>query len=339
MDITIKDVAREAGVAISTVSKYMTGGSVRQENEVKIRQAVKKLGYSPNSLARGLKRSKTFTAGLMIEEMEGPYWARLINCLEAELQEMGYALILCCHGKSVEQAREYAEYLTSQMVDGIFFAPFQAEEDYLTVPREKEIPLIALEECRGFEVNALAQVNYTVMAYELVENLITKGHERIAIIAGPPSLRSVQECTRGYEHVLEDYGIEVKPEWMLYGQNTRESGLELMYRLWKAEKRPTAVFAANYYIGMGVLRASSELHIAVPSDLSLVVVDDYVFSTLAPVKITAAEQPVARLAEEACRLFRESLEHPKQKKVEKVRVKGEIIPRDSVAIPREGQEE
>ncbi|WP_148410871.1 LacI family DNA-binding transcriptional regulator [Murimonas intestini] len=339
MEITIKDVAKEAGVAISTVSKYMSGGSVRQENEVRIREAVKKLGYSPNSLARGLKRSKTFTVGLMIEAMDGPYWAKLINYLEAELQKMGYALILCCHGKSVELAREYAEYLTSQMVDGIFFAPIQEEEDYMNVPREKEIPLIALEAAKGFEVYGLVQTNYTAMAYELVENLIIKGHEKIAVIGGAPSLRSVQECMRGYMHVMEDYDIEVCREWMLYGENTRESGLEMMYRLWQAEKKPTAVFAANYYMAMGVLRAASELHIVVPDELSLAVIDDYVFSTLVPVKVTAATQPLEKISHEACRLFRESLEHPKQKRTEKVRIKGEIVPRESIAPPRDEEEE
>lgn len=334
MEVTIKDVAKEAGVAISTVSKYMNGGTVRRENETKIQEAVKKLGYSPNSLARGLKSSRTYTVGLMIEAVEGSYWARLTNCLEAELQKMGYTLILCCHGKSVEQAREYAKYLAMQMVDGIFFAPFHTEENYLSYPKEKGIPLIALEESKGFETDGLVQVNYTRMAYELTEQLIVKGHEKIAIISGEDDLRSSKECVRGYCHACEDYDIPVRKEWIRQAENTREAGISEMYRLWHSEVKPTAVFAANYYIGLGALRAVNELKIDVPGQLSLVVIDDYVFSGLAPFKITAAGQPLERMAAEAARLFWEAVEMQGQPRSKRVRVTGEMIPGESVDVPR-----
>lgn len=98
MEVTIKDVAREAGVAISTVSKVINGSSVREENRVRVEEAIRKLGYSPNNRARGLRSSRTYTVGLLIETIEGVYWAKLVNCLEAASSEYGICHdIFCCH--------------------------------------------------------------------------------------------------------------------------------------------------------------------------------------------------------------------------------------------------
>lgn len=145
MAATIKDVAKETGLAISTISKYMNGGMVRPENKRIIDEAVKKLGYSPNSLARGLRSSRTYTVGVLISNMEGAYGAKLVNHLEENLQKMGCALILCCHGDSPEQAEEYVDFLCDQMVDGIIVTNFVTQVDYLKRAREMQIPLVAVE--------------------------------------------------------------------------------------------------------------------------------------------------------------------------------------------------
>lgn len=335
MEITIKDVAREAGVAISTVSKVINGGSVRKENRMKVEEAIQRLGYSPNNKARGLRSSRTYTVGLLLETVEGAYWAKMVSCLEMALQEMGCVMILCCHGMSESLAREYAEYLTDQMVDGIFFAAFGAGEDYLEAPRASGIPLIALEDHEIFEADGLIQTNSAGLAYDLVEYLIRHGHRDIAIIDGPLEKCSARERLKGYLRVLEDYGITANQDWISAEEYSEDEGYRQMKRLWNMKRRPTAILAASYYLNMGVVRAVNELGIQIPGELSLVAVDDDIFPAITNPPITVGEQPLERMALEACRLLRKKLEGGiSEQTAEVVRLKGRIIYRSSVERPR-----
>lgn len=242
MEVTIKDVAREAGVAISTVSKVINGSSVREENRVRVEEAIRKLGYSPNNRARGLRSSRTYTVGLLIETIEGVYWAKLVNCLEAALQNMGYVMILCCHGTSAVQAREYAEYLTDQMVDGIFFASFGSDEDYLEKPRAEGIPLIALEDWENFPSDGLVQSGDTELSYALVECLIRKGHRKIALIDGPLTKCSARERLEGYRRAMKDYGLPVNEDWVSTEEYSEEEGYRQTLRLWALSDQADGYF-------------------------------------------------------------------------------------------------
>ncbi|MDO5423086.1 MAG: LacI family DNA-binding transcriptional regulator [Eubacteriales bacterium] len=330
MAVTIKDVAREAGVAISTVSRYINGAPVKPENEKAIEAAIKQLKFSPNRSARGLKNLRTYTVGVVMQQVDTVYSAKLAVSIEKYLNAMGCAMVLCCHEGSVESAREYVEFLTEQMVDGILLCSVPLEEDFLGAAVEAGIPIVGLEDriedCRMDVV----RVDGVTSSYELVEGMVRKGHRKIAIINGAKRWTAARERLRGYLRVLEDYEIPVREEWILDGDFREASGYEGMKRLWEQEERPTAVFAANYYICVGVMRAVQELRIRVPEELSVVSFDDHILSVMVEPKLTAVEQPLEQVAAEACRLLQERIEKKETGKPRTVRLKARVIPRDSV---------
>lgn len=330
MAATIKDVAKETGLAISTISKYMNGGMVRPKNKKIIDEAVKKLGYSPNSLARGLRSARTYTVGVLISNMEGAYGAKLVHYLEQNLQMMGYALILCCHKDSPEMAEEYVDFLCEQMVDGIIVTNFVTSVDYLKQARERQIPLVAVEALNAYMDMDLVQVDSATSSYELVEHLIRQGHRDIGVIKGPADWKSAQERLKGFYRVMEDYELPVKEEFLVDGDFEQESGYAGIEKLWSLEKRPTAVFITNYYMCMGAVRAIEDLKIQVPEELSVVSFDEHTLSRWFRPGLTTVEQPLEEMAREACIILKKRIEEKKPLESERIRLKARVHYRDSV---------
>ncbi len=227
MGVTIKDVARETNLAISTISKYMNGGKVRKKNEEIIENAIRKLNYSPNSTARGLRTSKTYRVGLMMGTGNSPHTAKILNEIERNLRVQGYSLLFLSHEDNMERIKKYVDYMVDHGVDGIIVTSYGKKSDYLQRAREMKIPVVALEECYTKVDTDCVQVNCAGGAYEMVEYLIAVGHREIAVINGPEDYKlTARERKRGYLRVMEDYEIPVKPEYLIAGDYGYKSGYE-----------------------------------------------------------------------------------------------------------------
>lgn len=331
MAVTIKDVARETNLAVSTISKYMNGGNVRPENKKIIEEAVKKLGYQPNHLARGLRNSRSYTIGFMIPSMIGAHLARMLTCLEKQMQKRNCFLTICCHQNSAELAREYVEFLVEKGVDGIIVSPVQTTENYMQPALDANIPVVVLEDTYGMEKCDVLQVDCASASYELVESLVKKGHKRIAIIKGSEGMTTSRERLNGYLRVFEDYEFPVYEEYMIPGNYDYQSGYEGMKKLWQLEEKPTALFVTNYHMSVGVLVAVKQLNIKVPEELSIVAFDDLELSTIVDSRLTAVCQPIEELMEGACTFIERRLQGDFRNYPEKKRMKATVIYRDSVA--------
>lgn len=337
MAVTIKDVAKEAGVAIATVSRYINGAAVKPENRENIEAAIKKLDFSPNRSARGLKSQRTYMVGVLADQIDNAYIKTLLVHFEKYLNQKGYAMILCYNDNLAESAREYVEFLVEQMVDGIFICCFPTDEDFLQPAREAGIPVVSLEDRFGSGEMDIVRVDSTTSTYELIESLVRNGHRRIAIINGPEAKESARERQRGYLRVFEDYEIPVYKSLVIFGEYDEETGYREMKKLMEQENLPTAVFAANYNICIGALRAIHEMKIRIPEDLSLVTFDDHLLSLLTNPKLTAVRQPLEAIGAQACRLLMERIEQEEPLEPQMVRLKAEVIYRDSVGVPRENE--
>jgi LacI family transcriptional regulator len=331
MTVTIKDVARETNLAMSTISKYMNGGKVRAKNQKLIEEAVERLGYRPNNLARGLRNSRSYMIGLLLPALEGSYSAKIVTALEQRVQEMGCFLTIYCHRNSPELARNYVEFLVERMVDGMIVNQASTREDYLKPARDAKIPMVILEDTYGVKDLDVIQVDCASAAYQLVENLIQNGHEKIAIIKGSEGASTSRERLNGYLRVLEDYEMAVYPEYIIDGDYDFHSGYQGIKKLWSLPKRPTAVFVTNYHMSLGALVAVNQLGIRVPEELSIVAFDDMELSSLVQPHMTAVRQPLEQVMEEACRILERRMKGDFEGYPEKKRLKAEIIYRDSVA--------
>lgn len=306
MAVTIKDVAKETNLAISTISKYLNGGKVREKNRKKIEKAINKLGFIPNDAARGLRAFRTYTIGLLIGGGTNQHTATLISETEKQLRNKGYSLTSISLGQVGEEydgyrMKQYVDYLTNRGVDGLIIAPLKNDIDYLESARLKNIPVVLIEESRVPEdenINSVL-VDCAGGAYEIVEHLVKMGHSKIGILKGPSYKLTATERYTGYKRVMEDYGIPLREEYIIAGDYTYKAGYEGIIKLCSLKERPTAVFTTNYDTCLGALEAIRKLGLKIPDDISLVTFDDYDLSVVIRPHLTAVRQPLAQVAEVA----------------------------------------
>lgn len=332
MAVTIKDVAKETNLAISTISKYMNGGNVRKKNRELIENAIKKLGYTPNNTARGLRNSKTYIIGLIVERIHSPHEAKIISEIEKKLRMMGYSMMLANHEDDILNAKRYVQYMIEKGVDGIVAMPMTEGIEYLNEVSERKIPLVVLEENSTKIGNDCIQVNCTSGAYQIVEHLIETGHKKIAIIKGPESRRTARERYQGYLRVMNDYGYSVEKEYEIDGDYGYQGGYQGIVKLWEPQNKPTAVFITNYDMCVGAMSAVHDLHIQVPQELSIVAFDDFELSVMVQPKLTTVRQPLTEMADIACELLRRRINGDYSDYPRKIRLHPECVFRNSVKV-------
>lgn len=339
MAITIKDVAKETNLAISTISKYINGGNVRPDNKRKIDEAIKKLQFRPNDNARGLRNSKTYTIGIVIDSLGSQYFAKITQLIETQLIEAGYSLVVCCHRDNAASAKKALKFLEEKQVDGIIFEPLACKEDYLAPIRHHDIPVIAIDRPFNYGNCDYIMSNSTTGIYEATEYLIQNSHKKIAIITGlsedNPGLAAARERYKGYLRAMEDYIIPVNHEYVLKGDFTFESGYECMQRIWKLKDRPTALIISNYNMCLGCMTAIHNMKIRVPEELSLVTFDDLEFSVISVPTLTSIRQPMEKIAEETVNLILRRIRGDYSDFPRNIKLPTELMVRNSVVLRNE----
>lgn len=333
MAITIKDVARETNLSISTISKYMNGGNVKEENRIKIEEAINKLGFVPNDVARGLRTFRTYTVGLLMGGASSQHTATIISEAQRILKSKGYSLAFIPldpteRDTAPHQMKKYIDYLVNRGVDGLIVTYTKRREDFFQSTREKNIPVVLLEE-RSTKYDSV-MVDCTGSSYEIVEYLINKGHRKIGVIAGQKGKLTADERCVGYKRVMEDYGIPIREDYIIEGDFTAISGYEAMKKLWSMKDRPTAVFATNYEICLGAMEAIRDMGIRIPEELSFAAFDDFNLSIIIRPHLTAVRQPVKEIAKEACELLCRRMNGDYKDFPKMIRLKAECFYRDSV---------
>lgn len=335
MRATIKDVAKETGLAMSTISKYINGGSVKPQNKILIEKVIKRLGYIPNTDARGLRANKTFTVGILVSDLEDQHIIDLITALEGALREAGYFSIVCCHRDSLVQAQEAIQFLLSRQVDGVVLEGLLTKEEYTNPFRERNIPSVWLETIMESWSNDAVVSDGTWGSYQAVEKLVVSGHRKIAIINGPNDYFTAKERMRGYLRVFEDYMLPIRKEYIVESDYHYKGGYQSMEYLWNLADRPTAVFVSNYHMCMGVMSAVSKLHIKVPHELSIFTYDDMDFSYLVRPHLSAVKQPFDEMAKEAAKVLVRRINGDYLNYPEMIRLKTEVKYRNSVSVLKE----
>jgi LacI family transcriptional regulator len=243
---TIKDVAREAGVAVGTVSRYLNGAEIKEANRKKIDDAVHRLHFRLNPIARGLKTSRTNTIGVIIPDLSDPYSTTIVRSIEQKLYECGYNMFTCDSWGNPELERQKVELLMQQRVDGLILYPCAEDISYMEQYNDRDIPVVTVDiRVKGFACDQVVTDNINA-TYQAVEWLIANNHKRIAIICGKDDYFTSAERLKGYTRVLEDYSIPVESDLVKDLGYDEPSGHEAMVQLMKLANPPTAVIACNY---------------------------------------------------------------------------------------------
>ncbi len=307
---TIKDVAALAGISYTTVSHVVNNTRpVSQEVRLKVEAAIKSLDYVPSAVARSLKAKTTATIGLLVPNSLNPYFAELARGIEDYCERNGYCVILCNSDDNPDKQRSYLRVLLEKRIDGLIVASAGGDSGLAQGLAGVKTPMVIVD--RGLDgVDAdLVRIDHEYGAYLATRHLLELGHRDIATIGGPASTSVAQMRLAGYCRALKEAGVEVRQERMLESDFTSTGGYNAAAML-LANNPPSAIFAGNDMIGIGVLRAAAERNVRVPSELSVIGFDDIQMSRYVYPALTTVGQSILQLGEMAAEVLLRRIASP-----------------------------
>jgi LacI family transcriptional regulator len=332
--VTIKDVAREAGVSVGTASQALGGNpAVREATRRRVLAVAVRLRYQPSALARGLVTRRTHTVGLLISDIGNPFFIKAVRAVEDVAQENGYNVILCNTDEDPAKEREYLRVLMEKRVDGIILATTAKNLRAVRDVRWQRIPLVLFDRELPGVSNDTVKVDGVAGGRMATRHLLDLGHRRIAIIHGPVERSTGADRLQGYLAALRAAAVPPVPELIREGNFKQESGSRLTEELLNLASPPTALFCTNNLMTVGALQALRGRGIRIPDDLSLIGYDDMEWWTLTNPPLTTVAQPVYDLGREAMRLLLERIGAGKPRRPERVILKPELIIRESSGRP------
>lgn len=300
--MSMSAVAREAGLSVSTVSRFLKGGlRVSAETEARIRAAMTTVGYIG---AGGSLR----TVALMVPELANPYFSQLTQAIsDAARQRDLDVMVLVSDGREARELQIAARCVGSPTVDGIVVVSLTGSGEVLTqIP--PAFPVVVLDERVGEHGAARPFVgaDNVEAAYQATTLLLARGHRRILHVAGPGALESARDRLRGFREALADAGITVQPDMVHEGPYSEAFGASLVPRLARMRPRPTAVFAGSDIVAVGIAAAAPLHGLTIPEDLSLIGIDGIDAGEWITPRLTTMVQPFEELASVALEMLTEA---------------------------------
>jgi LacI family transcriptional regulator len=306
---TIKDVAARAGISYTTVSHVVNGTRpVSDQVRRKVEAAIAELGYVPSGVARSLRARATGTLGLLVPNASNPYFAELARGIEDHAERNGYSVILCNSDDDIDKQLRYLRVLLERRIDGLIVATVASDAAFAQALANLQVPLVLVD--RSLEgVNAdQLRVDHEQGAYLATRHLLELGHRRIVCIGGPASTQVAQLRAAGYQRALAEAGVAAQA--VVDCPFTSPAGHAAAQVLLAAEPRPTAIFAGNDMIALGVLRAAAEHQLQVPRQLSVVGFDDIEVSRYLHPALTTVGQCIGTLGEQVAARLLERIRTP-----------------------------
>lgn len=295
MSVTIKEVARIAGVSVATVSRALNEtGPVRDDTRERIREVAQRLRYVPHGAARSLITNRTSTVGVLLPDLYGEFFSEVIRGIDQTAKRGAYHLLVSSsHSDRAEL--EVAFRAMRGRVDGLVVMTPDIDAETLEANLPSTLPVVLLN-CRveGQSYDSLAVDNYGG-AYAVVRHLVDLGHRRIALVGGGSRNQDASERLRGYREAMQILGGAWTSELEVEGDFTERSGYAAVAQLLALDARPTAVFASNDSMAIGALSALGEAGVRVPADISVVGFDDIPIARFITPSLTSVHVPIAAL--------------------------------------------
>lgn len=307
--VTIREVARRAEVSPMTVSRVINGSAqVRGETRERVEQVIAELGYVPNSLARGLARQKTGTLALLVPDVSNPFFTQIAHGAETMARGGGYRVILCNTESDLALEREYIQEMLAYRVDGLLIAPANdLSQRNLRLLEQYHVPFVLLDRAVAGLACDIVQGDNIGGGRRLVEHLIALGHRHIACLGGDLRVSTTRERVIGYQQALEADSITWDAGLVLPSSLDIASGVAAAERMLRCDPLPTAVFAVNNFVAVGVVQALRAHGLRVPEDIALVCFDDIEHAALLCPFLTVMEQPARTFGTIAAQLLVERI--------------------------------
>ncbi len=326
---TIRDVARQAGVSHQTVSRVINGSqAVLPKTRAIVEAAIQQMGYRPSAIARSMARGKTHTLACISPNLTDYTFASVIEGAEVEARRHHY-FMLSSSAMDREAFRELIDELVGhRRVDGLIVINPYSDERHEHIP--ENIPVVFVgARSRGRKIASVSLDDETV-AYEATRHLLSLGHRRISMVTGPMAEDCSQDRAAGYRRALQEAGIQTEASMILEGDWSATSGRVALLSLIRQGQVPTAVFAQNDRMAMGIIRAAREADLKVPSDLAVIGVDDMPLSSYFDPPLTTMRQDMPRIGQEAARMLLDLLQN-KNTELRELRLPAQLVVRQSTS--------
>ncbi len=291
---TLEDIAREAGVSPSTVSRVLNGSKrVGEEKRALVLAAIKRHGYRPNLVARGLVRGRSMTIGVLMQDISSPFFARMVSGIERGLDHAAYRpMFASTHWRAENQESESGslQLLLERRVDGVIVLASSIPDEELRAVAAQLPLIIVARNVPGLEEQCLS-IDNVDGAYRATRYLIGLGHTRIAHLAGRPGHPDAHDRLEGYRRALVEAGLEFDEHLVAEGDFIEESGVTAVEQLLARGERFSAIFAANDQMAYGAMLSLYNHNYRIPADVSLVGFDDQFLSAYTLPPLTTVRQP------------------------------------------------
>ena len=309
--VTLKDVAKVAGVSYATVSRALSGSSeIGEETRRRILKLCKEMGYTPNSIARSMVKRCTNVLGLIVPSLNNPFMSELTGHLEIYARKRGYTLMVCNSSYDHDLEKEVFSLLASRQVDGIIMIPVGHESYEPLNALTAQVPTVFISEnMKDYPENYVSVDNHRGMQIA-TEYLYSLGHRRILYFGARSDSKTHQLRLEGYLSTAEKLGIEPRVLRSGYARSSREVGYALAGEYFARTNEETAILCAADMLAIGVMQAAFEAGIRIPKDISLMGFDNISFSALPQIDLTTIHQPTQQMAIAAVDMLLERIKNP-----------------------------
>lgn len=339
MAVTIKDVAKQANVAPSTVSRVIADSSrISEDTKQKVRNAMKQLGYHPNLNARSLASQSTQLIGLVMPSssdvvFQNPFFPTVLQGISEGAHEKKYALHMTT-GKSEKETLEgVVNMVQGKRVDGMILLNSKVEDNIITYLKERDFPFVLIgKPYKNVEqITHVDNDNFRAMK-EATEYLLKHGHRKIAFIGGSLDLMVTVERFLGYERAMSNANITLRNEYVINEEFLIEGGQEAVRKLMSVTHPPTAIIVADDFMALGVLNTLDELGIRVPEDISIVSFNNVLLAEMAKPPLTSVDINIFELGYQASKSLIQMIENSNEP-IKRMIIPHKLIERFSCSEP------
>ncbi len=332
MTVTIKDIARHSGVSVSTVSRVLNKKpDVNSETETRVNSAIKELGYSPNSAARGLVLKRSNAIGFVVPDITNPNFPELARGVVIRAKSYGYSVMFFDTNNNSKIEKEAIRLLKSKQVDGIILSFGRTNKDELKKLKMERFPVVQIYRKIAHSAISTIAINNVDSGYTATMYLLKLGHRRIGHITTGSDSQSGRERLDGYKKALAEMNIHFDSALVQTTDINFEGGRRCMERLLEIKERPTAVFASHDMIAIGAYEAIYNAELSIPGDISIVGHDNIEMSKFIRPKLTTVDTHKGKLGEESVDLLMEEIKKGASRNRERV-FNTELIIRESASL-------
>lgn len=324
----IKDVAEAAGVSTATVSRVLSGKPhVRPELRRRVLEAVEKMNYRPNRVARSLRVRKSNIIGLVVSDIQNPFFTMVSRAVEDAAYEQGTSVLLCNTDENPEREAMYLNLMRDENVAGFILSPTRKTADSFAETAPHEIPMVVIDRrVQAVDVDTVL-IDNVDSSYKLVRHLIEHGRHRIGALFGVGSTTG-RERREGYLQALKESGIKISSELTLSVPAREQDGYTGTVKLLGLSDPPDAIFTSNGLLSAGAFRALRENSAAFPQDIAFAGFDETIWTPLVEPPVTVIRQPTEEIGRTAIELLFKRLEAP-SRAAREVILKTELVIRQS----------